>query len=173
MLFRHGHLKEAIPYFEKAASLMDSDWHNPALLITCYKSLGDDNQARRAAKMTLERAERTIAQDPTNCSALAMGASALTVFGEHDRAREWVRRALLLDPDNLMVRYNLACSLGLELDDTAGALEALGPFFEKVTSTTILRHLEVDPDLDPIREHPRFKAMLAGAKQRLSTPSAA
>jgi hypothetical protein len=30
-----------------------------------------------------------------------------------------------------------------------------------------MRHLEVDPDLDPIRQTPRFKEMLAAAKKRL------
>ena len=41
MLFRHGHVREAIPYFEKAASLNDTDWHNPLMLITCYEAVGD------------------------------------------------------------------------------------------------------------------------------------
>src|SRR5258705_3141225 len=41
MLFRHGKFDQATPYFEKAASLMDSDWHNPSMLITCYNSTGD------------------------------------------------------------------------------------------------------------------------------------
>ncbi len=172
MLFRHGHIRESIPHFEKAASLMDTDFVNPAMLITCYNSIGDQEHARRAAKLTLERAEKTIAKDPTNCSALAMGASALTVFGEQERARDWIRRALLLDPDNLMVRYNLACSLALELNDHEGAIEALQPFFEKTTSTTVLRHLEVDPDLDPVRNDPRFVEMLASAKQRLGVTEA-
>jgi adenylate cyclase len=167
MLFRHGHIKESIPHFEKAASTMDMDFICPAMLITCYNSLGDTEKARTAAKMTLERAERTLAKDPTNCSALAMGASALTVFGETDRARDWVGRALLLDPDNLTVRYNLACSLALELNDPEAAIEAIQPYFEKTTSVTLIRHLEVDPDLDPIRDDQRFKDMLASAKQRL------
>ena len=167
MLFRHGHIKESIPHFEKAASTMDMDFICPAMLITCYNSLGDTEKARTAAKMTLERAERTLTKDPTNCSALAMGASALTVFGETDRARDWVGRALLLDPDNLTVRYNLACSLALELNDPEAAIEAIQPYFEKTTSVTLIRHLEVDPDLDPIRDDQRFKDMLASAKQRL------
>ena len=42
MLFRHGHSREAIPFFKKAASLIDSDWHNPMMLMTCYLSLGDE-----------------------------------------------------------------------------------------------------------------------------------
>ena len=32
MLFRHARIQEAIPYFEKAASLMETDWHNPLML---------------------------------------------------------------------------------------------------------------------------------------------
>ena len=41
------------------------------------------------------------------------------------------------------------------------------PFFERMNSTTLMRHLEVDPDLDPIRNDGRFKEMLADAKRRL------
>ena len=167
MLFRHGHIREAVPFFEKASSLMDMDFNDPAMLVTCFNALGDKAQAQKAAKMTLDRAERTIAKDPTKCSALAMGASALTAFGERDRALDWVGRALLLDPDNLMVRYNLACALALELDDPEGAIEAIRPYFEKITSNTLIRHSEADPDLEPIRNDPRFKDMLASAKQRL------
>jgi adenylate cyclase len=167
MLFRHGNIREAIPYFEKAASLMDGDWHNPSMLITCYNSTGDKTAVQRAAKIALERAERAIAKDPTNGPALAVGASALGMFGDEARARDWVQRALLLDPDNLSMRYNLACSLARELGDPNGALEALQPFFEKVNSPMHIRHLEVDPDLDPVREDRRFKDMLAATKERL------
>ena len=173
MLFRHGHLREAIPYFEKAASLMDTDWHNPGMLITCYKAVGDKTKLRQAARTTLERAERAIANDPTNGPALAIGATALAMFGEEDRAREWIRRALLLDPDNVSMRYNLACTLVMELDDHDAALDLLQPYFERVSTTTHLRHLEADPDFDPIRDNPRFREMLAAAKQRLGMPTAA
>ena len=159
MLFRHDQVAEAIPFFEKAASLMDSDWHNPSMLITCYSSMGD--------KPALERAERAIAKDPTNGPALAVGASALSMFGEEQRAREWINRALLLDPDNLSMRYNLACSLANELHDPKGAIDTLQLFFEKVNSPMHIRHLEVDPDLNGIRDDPGFKSMLAGARTRL------
>ena len=111
MLFRHGHIPEAIPYFEKAASLMDSDWSNPMMLITCYDLIGDETKMRRAAQMARERVERAVAKDPTNGTALAVGAYSLAMFGEEDRAREWIRRALLLDPENLNMRYNLACTI--------------------------------------------------------------
>jgi adenylate cyclase len=173
MLFRHGNIGEAIPYFEKAASLMDGDWHNPSMLITCYNSTGDKAALRRVAKTALERAERAIARDPTNGPALAVGASALCMFGDEARARDWIERALLLDPDNLSMRYNLACSLARELGDPAAAIDTLQLFFEKVNSPMHIRHLEVDPDLDDIRDDPRFRDMLAAAKVRLAMPEPA
>jgi len=173
MLFRHGNFVEAITHFEKAGSLMESDWHNPSMLITCYHSTGDEAALKKAAKTALERAERAVAQDPTNVPALAVGASALCMFGDEERARDWIGRALLLDPDNLSMRYNLACSLACELGDPETAVDTLQLFFEKVNSPMHIRHLEVDPDMNPIRDDARFKDMLATAKKRLGMQAAA
>jgi len=165
--FRSGHIREAIPFFEKAAALMDTDWRNAAMLVCCYNAIGDTDHARKAAEMAVARVETVIASDPTNCSALAMGSGALAALGEQERARDWARRALLLDPDNLLGRYNIACALAHDLDDPEAAIEALEPYFELTSSTTEIRHADVDPDLDPIRDDPRFKQMLATAKRRL------
>jgi adenylate cyclase len=90
----------------------------------------------------------------------------LALVGESARAREWVQRALLLDPDNLNMRYNVACTL-IYLGDSDEALDTLDPWFKTVTSATRIRHSEADPDLDSIRGDPRFKEMLASAKERL------
>jgi adenylate cyclase len=167
MLFRHGRISEATPYFEKAASLMETDWHNLLMLSTCYQSIGDAAGIQRAAQLTIERTQRAVTSDPTNGTALAAGAYALAMFGQTDRAREWTRRALLLDPDNLTMRYNLACTMIRQLGDSGDALEVLRPFFDRMNSATWLRHIEFDPDLDPIRDDPRFKEMFAAAKERL------
>jgi hypothetical protein len=35
----------------------------------------------------------------------------------------------------------------------------------------LVKHAKVDPDLDPIRDEPRFKAMLAKAEARLTDNS--
>ncbi len=44
----------------------------------------------------------------------------------------------------------------------------LGPVFETLAAG-FLDHTKVDPDLDPLREHPRFKAMVAAAEMRVAT----
>ena len=88
-------------------------------------------------------------------------ASSLALFGESDRAKEWMQRALLLDPDNLSMRYNLACMQITNLKDNESALAMLKPFFEQVTSPAHIRHLEVDPERRVLRLEPR------AAKQRL------
>ena len=167
MMFREGRISEAVPFFEKAAALMDTDWHNASMLMTCYNELHDEDNLTRVAQMTLDRAQSALTYDVANGSAIAVGASALARFGEKDRAREWIQRGLLLDPDNLSMRYNLACALVMELNDQEGALEALQPYFERVKSPIHIKHLEADPDLNGIRGHPRFGEMLSSAKERL------
>ncbi len=39
-----------------------------------------------------------------------MGAATLVYFKENDRADEWAKRAILLDPESYTVRYNVACA---------------------------------------------------------------
>ena len=167
MLFRHGHIREAIPYFTKAASLNDSDWHNAVMLVTCYLGIDDRTEMLKSAQMVRERVQRAVTMDPTNGTALASGAYSLAMLGEVDRSREWMRRALLLDPDNLVMRYNAACCLLRQIGDVEAALSTLGSFFDKVTSATWVWHAEADPDFEPIRDDPRFRKMIAFAKKRL------
>ncbi|HEX5258702.1 MAG TPA: TIR domain-containing protein [Sphingomicrobium sp.] len=173
MLFRRGRAADSIPFFRKASSVLESDWHNPLMLLTCYTSTGDKAELREAAKMVFERAERAVGKEATNGQALAAGANALMILGDTERARDWSRRALLLDPDNLIMCYNLACALAHDNGAVVDALDALQPFFERVKTAQNIRHLEADPDLDPLRDDPRFKDMLASAKHRLGMAQAA
>jgi len=167
LLFRQGRIRDSIPYFEKAVSLMDWDWHNAFMLITCYREIGEPEKFIRAAQMSVERSEKAMAKDPSNSTVLAGGASALAALGEDQRAKEWIDRALLLDPDNNIMRYNLACALATDLDDPDQAIDVLEPYFSTTLGVSHIRHAEVDPDLDVLRENPRFKQMLASAKERL------
>jgi adenylate cyclase len=167
MLFREGRIAESIPYFERAAALVSSDYYNPAMLMTCYEATGDSEARKRAARLAFERSERALAAEPTNGSAIANGAYALAVLGEGDRAREWIERGLLLDPENLAMRYNMACTLTLALEDDDAALDVLQRYFETVNTASQIKHTEVDPDFVRIRDTRRFKEMLTTTKKRL------
>jgi len=142
------------------------------MLLTCYTAVRNSQASLRIARITLSRVEKMLAQDPNNATAMGSGALALGVLGQGERAKEWINRALLIDPDNMNARYNFACSLtSLFKDpDVDAALELLGPVFETLAAG-FLDHTKVDPDLDPLREHPRFKSMVAAAELRLAKAS--
>ena len=165
--FRQHRLEDAIRYWEKATALMETDVASPSMLTTCYAALGNSPATRRAAEITLARAEKTLAQDPNNGAVTGWGVGALAVLGETERVEEWINRALLIDPDNVHMRYNFACGLAHDRKGREAALELLGPAFETI-SVGLLNHAKIDPDLDPLRDDPRFQAMMAAAEARLA-----
>ena len=162
---------KAIFHYEKAATLVETDFRSAGMLVSSYSAIGDKEGARRAARRALERCEKIVAVEPDNGSAMGFAVGALAALGEAERAKEWAERALLLDPDNINLRYNFACSLITDLHDFEAALDLLGPRFETM-SIEVLNWVRTDPDLDPVREHPRFKAMMASAEARLAQPNA-
>ena len=166
LMFRQGRFADAVPYFEKAVALVEGDYHSAGMLTTCYAALNDRDSLLGAAKTTFARVERALALDPTNSKALGLGAGALAILGEPARAREWIARAMLIDPDNILQRYNLSCCLTIDLHDDEGALDLMGSYFNQAHRGQI-EHAEVDPDMNRLRDHPRFKAMVASARARL------
>ncbi|HSR00376.1 MAG TPA: TIR domain-containing protein [Sphingomicrobium sp.] len=164
-LMWRGNVPEALGYFEKAVSLMESDFHGWGMLTTCYFALGQKDAATEAATMTLKQVEEVLAHDPSNGAAISFGVSALAALGEQDRAREWMERALLIDPDNLNMRYNFACALARDLSDPDAAIHMLDSALSRVKGS--IGNAEFDPDLESIRDDPRFRKIIAAAKQRL------
>ncbi len=172
LMFRRERMADATRYFEKASQLMEGDFHSCSMLISCYVGLHDQAGAMNAAKRTLDRCELAIAKDATNGAALAAGASALFMLGDAERGKDWVQRAVLLDPENMSVLYNAACGLTYRESDLDAAMDLLEQYFERLQSPAYIRHAEIDPDMDPLRENPRFVEMLASAKQRLGIAEA-
>jgi adenylate cyclase len=160
-------LDDAIRFWEKAAVLTETDINSLGMLLSCYRAVGDAAALQRVARLALVRSDKVLAHDPNNGAVLGYSAYALAALGEAERAKERMDRALLVDPDNLNMRYNFACLLVIHLPDHAAALDLLGPFFE-VTAQGFLNHALADPDFEAIRDHPRFTAMVRQAQERLA-----
>jgi adenylate cyclase len=170
LCLRQRRFAEALGYYEKAAQLMEMSVGAAAMLISCYDAVGDQSGVRAAAQMTVARAEKALAQDQSNGTVMGFGVSALAALGEVERAKDWIERALLIDPENMNMRYNVACALSCHLKDGEGALDLLGAYFP-TASLGDVTFAKIDWELDPIRDDPRFKAMIADAEARLARES--
>jgi adenylate cyclase len=166
VLFLQGRLQEAAGCYEKAAELMDADYSGAGMLECCYRGLGDVEGLKRAARMTLERVEKALKSNPRDASAVGNGAASLAVLGEHERAREWAERALELEPNNYIMRYNIGCAYAMELGDQERALDLIEDSLIHL-GVDHIRHAKADPDIASVHDHPRFAKMIADAKQRL------
>ncbi len=171
--FSQQRLDEAIRYYEKSMTLMETDLNSGSMLLTCYTALGNSQAALRVAQITLSRTEKTLAQDPNNGTAMAYGAIALATLGEAERAKDWISRALLIDPDNMNARYNFACSSDDLFEGSRTTHLNCSIRSSKRWPLACLNHAKADPDLDPLRDDPRFKAMVATAETRLAAATRA
>ena len=68
---------------------------------------------KTAAREGVARAERELMLHPENPRPAYLGAVGLAVLGELDRAKEWAGRALAIDPDDGLAKYNVACFCSL------------------------------------------------------------
>ena len=156
--FAQGKFERAAALFERAAEIKPDDYQSLCLLIHIYRSLGRDRNKLDAARKGIERAEKELTIHPENPRPAYLGAAALVGIGETERAREWISRALAIDPDDVLTQYNVACVYSLlgEIDPAFELLERLLPYANHETKAWI-KH---DSDFDPLRSHSRYQKIL-------------
>src|SRR5438477_2721534 len=107
--FVRGELERAAALFERAGEVKPDDYQSWCLLIHVYRSLGRADKIDGAAHKGLALAEKELALHPENPRPAALGAAGLLAIGETERSREWLTRALAIDPEDLLTLYNAAC----------------------------------------------------------------
>ena len=165
-VWQHDFAK-ALKYYEKCVSLFPEDLHSWDIILMCYRALGDQAAVRRNAELMLAQAQAIVDREPNNQHAYARGANALVSAGDIPLASEWFERVLLLAPDNIDFRYNFACALFAYPEGIEFGLDHLEYVFERSVGS-IIRRADIDTDLDPVRDHPRFKKMYAAAMERVA-----
>lgn len=120
--------------------------------------LGRHHEGEVALRRGLEKIERELQKHPEHANAAALGAGALARLGETARAKDWASLALSLEPDDLLTQYNTACAYAL-LGEAEAAIDLLERAVPRVRGRLRTRS-RYDSDLDSLRSHPRFQALL-------------
>jgi tetratricopeptide (TPR) repeat protein len=91
---------------------------------------------------------------------LYLGANSLCQLGERSRSLDWARRALAIDPEDCGILYNIACVYALQ-GKTEEAIDCLDKAMTH--AYWYKRWAQHDSDLDSLRTHPRFIALMERA----------
>ena len=152
-----GRFQEAAKMYERAQLLRPEDYQAPSFLAQAYNALGKKEEAdaanRRAIRLMLERLEL----NPSDARAANLLAATYANLGDAEKAMDYAERSMAIDPDDAMLLYNVACTYCLlgKPDDAISALErAVDKGFGH------REWVEHDPDLNALRDNPRFQTIM-------------
>jgi adenylate cyclase len=163
--FVQGKLERAIELYEKALEVQPHDYQSPLLVAQIYADLERPEEAEYSRRKGIQLAEARLRLNPDDARALYMGANGMVALGEFEKGLEWARQARDLDSSDPMLLYNVACiqSLAGKLEEALDSLE-----MSIKNGLTETRWLERDSNLDPLRQHPRYQALLHHLEQQNS-----
>ncbi|HEV2495553.1 MAG TPA: protein kinase [Terriglobia bacterium] len=156
-LFMQGKMEEAARMFEQAHRVNPEDFQAPSLLAQVYEHLGRRTDCEAAHRRALKIIRKHIELHTDDARALYLGANALSHLGERAEALDWNQRALAIDPDDPGILYNVACVYSI-LGESEKAVDCLENSVKLGRQQT--EWMRNDSDLDPLRNHPRFQALL-------------
>jgi serine/threonine protein kinase/Tfp pilus assembly protein PilF len=153
-----GKPERAVEMYEKAVSLRPDDYQSLAFAATAYHGMREQTKMVDTARRMVEAAEHALSLNPGDTRALYLGAIMLERSGESRRAQEWAQRALQIDPSHPVMLYNIACFHAL-----AGRVDLALDHLERAMELGFHHSdwLQTDPDLGNVRDHPRFRELLA------------
>jgi serine/threonine protein kinase/Flp pilus assembly protein TadD len=148
---------EAAPLFERAAQLRPEDYQAPTFLASAYAGQGRIHEASKASRRAVAVIEQWLDLNPDDARALNLGATIWSNLGETEKALDWARRSLIIDPEDPQLLYNVACVYAIEgmKEDAIGCLERA--IDKGYGHREWLMH---DSDLNSLRSDKRFLALL-------------
>ena len=155
--FTQGELEKAAELAEEALKLHPDDCNASCLLGMIYESLGLKDKYQKSLHRSLNAIEKQMKKFPDDARILYLGGAISIRMGKNEQGLRWAERALEANPIEPMILYGIACSFSL-----IGHLDRAFQCLEKAVKHGRLPRewIEKDPDLDPLRGHPRYKALL-------------
>ena len=155
--FAQGKLQKAVELFEKSSEVSPDDYQSPLLIAQIYDDLGEISKAADSRRRGIHIVEERLRAHPGDVRALYLGANGLVALGEIEKGLEWARLALVMDPTEPMVLYNVGCiySMAGRTEDALDCLEGAAR-----AGLSQREWYEHDGDLHRLRDHPRFKTLL-------------
>jgi adenylate cyclase len=154
----------ALGEFARAAELLQRAWQlRPdeasvlALSVSALDASGQAEAALATARRALEGLRKQMLLEPDNPRVRYMASGLLLRLGEPAEGLRLADEALALRPNDFSTLYNVACTYCLA-GDHAHALDLLERAVARGGFVAWMQH---DPDLAPLRETPRFRAMMA------------
>ncbi len=156
-----GEHARAAELYQRASDADPDEYQGTLLAAQALDQLGQGDRALLFAREGLDRASRHSSVFPDDGRAYSMAAAAMLRLGDEPGARDWINRALALDPEDVAVHYNAAC-LYARLGESELALSCL----ERVELRQMANRgwVEHDPDLADLRGHPRFLRVLGSLR---------
>jgi tetratricopeptide (TPR) repeat protein len=155
--FQQGKLAKAGDLFQKASEAKPEDYQAPSMVAMVYEGMHRIVEAKAAHARALKLAEKHLEMHPDDARALYLGATDLCQLGERSRSLDWARRALAIDPEDCGILYNIACVYSL-LGQKEEAIDCLDKAMSH--AAWYKSWAQHDTDLDALRDHPRFKAVM-------------
>ncbi len=153
-----GDHARAVEHYEQAFALQPDDFLPVTLAVQEYQAVGNHEGAQSAIRRSWAAIERRLAIDPDDSAAYDHGAGVLMFLGRAEQSREFSDRAIALRPDDGATHYNAACVASLMGDyDRALDLVERAVDLGYGNADWILN----DNDMAPLRDHPRFKELVA------------
>ncbi len=153
--FQRGQFDKAVQLFEDACRIRD-EFEAQFFAAQTYAAMGREDRAREAYQKAVQAVDKHLELNPDNARAVTMGAVSLCRLGEPEKGLQWAERAVAIDPDDAGIKYNVACLYALE-GHKDRAFECLQ---DAVRAGFAHKDwVENDPDLNSLRDDPRFKAL--------------
>jgi adenylate cyclase len=154
--FSQGRLEDAARLFQEASAARE-DYQASFFAAQALEALGREEEAAEGYRTALAVAEKHMELNPDDPRAATMRAVSLCRTGDREAGLHWAERALEIDPHDAGVRYNVACLYSLE----SRPEQAIDCLHEAIQAGFGHRDwIEHDPDLDSLREHPRFQELV-------------